>query len=76
MTLNKHQIDGITGGFKRSTMPAEEFEQCMKAAGYEISGSASGQANRVKVWWVHKTYRRVESIYSPDKNIVITAYHP
>jgi len=52
------------------------FEQRMKNAGYQVSGSAPAQGRRVKVWWIHQDFRLVESIYSPDKNTVITAYHP
>jgi hypothetical protein len=74
MTLDKHQIDGLSG-FKRKTLPAHEFEKLMRDAGYEMAGSGQGQAGRVKVWWTHKTHRFVESIYSNDKTIVITAYH-
>jgi hypothetical protein len=75
MTLDKHQIDGLPG-FKQKTMPANEFENLMGEAGYEKVGSGQGQAGRIKIWWSHKTYRFVESIYSSDKNTVITAYHP
>jgi hypothetical protein len=74
MTLDKHQIDGISG-FPSRTMQASSFEQLMQGAGYEISGSAPAQGDRHKIWWTHKEYHRVESIYSPDKKIVITAYH-
>lgn len=74
MTLDKHQIDGISG-FPSKTMPASNFDQLMQNAGYVVSGSAPAQGGRCKIWWTHKEYRRVESIYSPDKKIVITAYH-
>jgi hypothetical protein len=75
MTLDKHQIDGLPG-FTSKTMPAGQFEDLMKNAGYEIAGSGQGQLGRIKVWWSHSEYRFVEAIYSPDKLIVITAYHP
>jgi hypothetical protein len=39
-------------------------------------GSAPAKGNRIKVWWNHPNFRRVEAIYSPDRNLVITAYHP
>jgi hypothetical protein len=48
----------------------------MRNAGYDIAGTGQGQAGRIKVWWAHSTHRFVESIYSPDKMTVITAYHP
>ncbi len=74
MTLDKHQIDGLES-FSVTTLPASEFEARMIAAGYSQTGSAPAQANRIKTWWSHPEYPRVESIYSPDKQIVITAYH-
>jgi hypothetical protein len=74
MTLDKHQIDGLPG-FKRKTLPAQDFEKLMRDAGYDMAGSGQGQAGRIKIWWSHQTYRFVESIYSGDKSTVITAYH-
>jgi hypothetical protein len=74
MTLDKHQIDGI-GGFSEKVLPASQFDELMMNAGYSISGSAPAQGGRVKVWWIHLTFRTVESIYSNDKSIAITAYH-
>jgi hypothetical protein len=44
-------------------------------AGYFEVGTAPAQGGRVKVWWLHDDYPRVESIYSSDKNTVLTAYH-
>ncbi len=75
MTLDKHEIMGLPK-FKCKTLAASTFEELMKDAGYSKSGSAPGQINRVKVWWNHATYPRVESVYSPDRKTVITAYHP
>jgi hypothetical protein len=74
MTLDKHQLDGV-GGFSVKVLPASQFDRLMMSAGYSISGSAPAQGGRVKVWWIHSTFRTVESIYSEDKGIVITAYH-
>ena len=74
MTLDKHQIDGV-GGFCDKVLPASRFEELMTSGGYSISGSAPAQGGRFKVWWGHTTFRNVESIYSNDKNTVITAYH-
>jgi hypothetical protein len=45
-------------------------------AGYTVVGSALAKGNRIKVWWNHPSFRRVETIYSPDRSLVITAYHP
>lgn len=75
MTLDKHVIDGVPG-ITSKILPTEDFEAAMKQAGYEMSGSAPAKKNRIKVWWSHDSYRRVEAIYSPDKRKVITAYHP
>jgi hypothetical protein len=74
MTLDKHQIDGI-GGFSEKVLPASQFEELMTNAGYLISGSAPAQGGRVKFWWGHATFSNVESIYSNDKKMVVTAYH-
>jgi hypothetical protein len=74
MTLDKHQIDGLSE-FSSKTLPAAEFEVRLSSAGYSQAGSAPAQGGRVKVWWIHSEYRRVESIYSNDKQTVITAYH-
>jgi hypothetical protein len=74
MTLDKHQLDGI-GGFSEKVLPTTQFEQLMTNAGYSISGTAPAQGGRNKVWWIHLTFRTVESIYNQDKSIVITAYH-
>lgn len=75
MTLDRHELDGI-GRFSQKTLPAEIFEQQMLGVGYSKSASAPAQGRRIKVWWTHAQYRRVESIYSPDLGRVITAYHP
>ena len=75
MTLDKHEIEGVAS-FGRTTVKASTFEGRMKDAGYSQIGSAPGQRRRVKIWWRHDTYPLVESIYSPDKQTVITAYHP
>lgn len=74
MTLDKHQINGLPE-FCTRTLPAAEFENRMLAAGYSQVGLAPAQAGRSKIWWGHPDYQRVESIYSPDKQTVITAYH-
>jgi hypothetical protein len=74
MTLDKHPISGVRS-FGRKTVASIVFEKAMISAGYEKTGSIVTWQGRVKVWWEHKTYNRVESIYSPDKRVVITAYH-
>jgi len=52
---------------------ASDFEQLIRDAGYKNRLLQPG--NRVKVWWSHPTFSRVEAIYSPDLTLVITAYH-
>ncbi len=47
----------------------------MLNVGYSILGTAPAQGNRIKVWWVHPQYPRVESIYTLDQKTVITVYH-
>jgi hypothetical protein len=74
MTLDKHQLDGI-GGFSEKVLSASKFDEIMTNAGYSQTGSAPAQDGRLKVWWSHTNFRNVESIYSGDKAIAITAYH-
>jgi hypothetical protein len=74
MTLDKHSIQGLAA-FTTKTLPSTEFEKMMISAGYVDTGSAPAQGGRIKVWWSHPDYPRVESIYTPDKNTVLTAYH-
>ena len=74
MTLDKHKLDGINR-IQARTLPASEFEQLLVSAGYSKIGTAPAKGNRIKSWWTHSTYRRLEAIYSPDSTIVITAYH-
>jgi hypothetical protein len=74
MTLDKHIIQGLAA-FTSKTLPSSEFEKLIINAGYFEVGTAPAQGGRIKVWWSHDDYPRVESIYSPDRNIVLTAYH-
>lgn len=48
----------------------------MMEAGYFKSGSAPTFQGRWFIYFVHPSFGRVESVYSPDKKVVITAYHP
>ncbi|MTJ50640.1 hypothetical protein FJR05_23385 [Dolichospermum sp. UHCC 0259] len=75
MTLNKHRLDGLPS-FPSRILDAIKFEQILMDAGYSITASAPANGDRIKVWWSHPTYRRIESIYNQDKTIAITAYHP
>jgi hypothetical protein len=74
MTLDKHSIQGLAA-FTTKTLPSSEFEKLMINAGYIDVGTAPAQSGRIKVWWSHPDYPRVESVYSADKNTVVTAYH-
>jgi len=74
MTLNKHKLDGIPQ-IAAKTLPSQEFDGLLGDAGYTKIGSASAKGNRIKIWWSHSAFRRIEAIYSPDGAIAITAYH-
>ncbi len=74
MTLDKHTLQGVPK-ITSKTLPKADFEQLLLNAGYIQVGSAPAKGNRVKVWWSHSSFSRVESIYSPDMQIAITAYH-
>jgi len=56
-------------------MPALRFEQLLIDAGYTLIGTAAAKGNRIKSWWTHPTYQRVEVIKSADTTTVVTAYH-
>jgi hypothetical protein len=74
MTLDQHQLDGIPQ-ITVKTLPSTEFESLLMRAGYIKIGTAPAQGDRLKVWWNHSTFRRIEAIYSPDGTVAITAYH-
>lgn len=74
MTLDKHKIEGIAQITTR-VLSADNFDNQLLEAGYTKIGTATAQGNRIKSWWTHPIYPRVESIYSPDGAIAITAYH-
>jgi hypothetical protein len=74
MTLDKHKLDGVEQITVR-TMPTELFDGLLTQAGYSRTGSAPAQGNRLKAWWSHLEFRRIEVIYSPDGAVAITAYH-
>jgi hypothetical protein len=74
MTLDKHIIDGVSP-ITVKVLPATDFDTLLVQAGYSKIGTAPAQGNRVKAWWSHPTYTRVEVIYSPDGTTAITAYH-
>ena len=74
MTLGKHKIRGVTlDGIK--PLAANIMESRLHSAGYVRTGSAPAEGGRWKLWFNHPTYGIVEAIYSPDKLMVITAYH-
>jgi hypothetical protein len=74
MTLEKHQLDGVPP-ITAKTLPASDFDQLLLAAGYTKIGTAPAKGNRIKTWWSHPGFRRIEAIYSPDGLTAITAYH-
>ena len=75
MTLDKHKIEGIIAQITSKVLPADNFDDQLLEAGYAKIGTATAQGNRIKSWWTHPIYPRVESIYSPDGAIAITASH-
>ena len=74
MTLDKHRIDGLPS-ILDCIMVTSRFEQLLINAGYAKVGTAPAQGNRLKAWWTHPIYQRVEVIYTADSSIVITSYH-
>lgn len=74
MTLDKHKLEGIKQ-ITVKTLPTDKFESLLSDAGYLKLGTAPAKGKRLKVWWRHEQYRRVEAIYSSDGKIAITAYH-
>lgn len=74
MTLDKHRIDGLPNILDR-IMVTSRFEQLLVDAGYVKVGTAPAKGNRIKAWWTHPLYRRVEVIYTNNGLIVVTAYH-
>lgn len=75
MTLDKHVIRNVAP-FRVKILPANRFESIMNQAGYLKTNSAPAYQGRYYVYFEHTIYGRVEAIYSPDKQTVITAYHP
>lgn len=74
MTLDKHRIDGLPKILDR-TMVSSRYEQLLIDAGYSKVGTAPAKGDRVKAWWIHPSYRRVEVIYTADQSLVVSAYH-
>jgi hypothetical protein len=74
MTLNKHRLQGIEK-IRQRTMSRIDFEALLVSQGYYRTGSAPANGGRLKVWYSHAAYDLIESIYSGDGRIVITAYH-
>jgi len=60
MTLDKHQIDGLSPILSK-ILPADNFEQLMLNAGYTVMGSAPAKGNRIKVWWNHVNFQLILS---------------
>ncbi len=74
MTRDRHKIEGVPQ-ITVKVLPAQEFDAQLTQAGYAKISTAPAQGNRIKCWWTHPIYPRVESIYSPDGNVAITACH-
>lgn len=63
MTLDKHKLDGVPQ-ITAKILPASEFEILLANAGYTKIGTAPAKGSRIKTWWSHLTFRRIEAIYS------------
>lgn len=74
MTLDNKKIDGLPQ-ITSKTLPADEFDALLRQADYSKIGSAPAKGNRIKAWWTHPVYSRVEAIYSSNSAVAITAYH-
>lgn len=74
MTLDKHKLEGIPQ-IKEKILPVDKFETLLNEAGYVRLCEAPAKGNRMKSWWRHETYPRIEAIYSGDRKVAITAYH-
>jgi hypothetical protein len=74
MTLDRHTIEGVPQ-ITVKVLPAEDFDARLSEAGYGKIGTAPAQGNRIKCWWTHPIFPRVEAIYSADRQVAITAYH-
>jgi hypothetical protein len=75
VTLGKHKISGLTLN-QIKPLPASIFEKLMIEAGYFRTNSAPTFQGRWFIYFEHPVFRRVEAVYSPNKKMVITAYHP
>ena len=74
MTLDKHEIQGVQRiGCK--VLPISTFEELVIKAGYYKTATAPSFGTRVKVWFVHKDYGRLECVYDLSVSKCITAYH-
>lgn len=74
MTLDKHDIQGVHKIGCR-VLPITEFEQLVTEAGYYKTSTAPAFRNRIKVWFSHSCYNRLECIYDLVNNKCVTAYH-
>lgn len=74
MTLDKHEIQGLPK-IPYKVLPIIVFERMLLNAGYYKTATVNTHNNRIKVWFNHSIYPRVECIYSIGSNKCITAYH-
>ena len=73
-----YALDGVDGSSIQEVRSesASLFERLMNSAGYKESGISTTKGKRLKVLWIHPKYRRIESIFSEDRSLFLTAYHP
>lgn len=74
MTLDEHEIQGLPKITKKS-LRAKTFERLMQESGYSPYEQKRARGNRWEIYWEHNEYPNVLTIYTNDKDIVITAYH-
>ena len=74
MPLDKHELQGLPK-ISYKVLPIAVFENMLTKAGYYKTGSVNTHNNRVKVWFNHNSFNRIECIYCTNTNKCITAYH-
>jgi hypothetical protein len=76
MVLSSHFLDGI-GKFKQDTLPADIFEEELDYCGYKfVAERPVDYKGRYLYLYQHEEHRDIHAIYSKDRSVVITAFHP
>jgi len=56
--------------------PTHLFEDLIKKIGYTEVEAIKMKERRLKVLWTHPQHRRIEAVYSENRGLFLTAYHP